>query len=440
MDIRDELTEKYGFEKPEKERTVKGFRCEWFKLSYNEIFERKKFPSKYIPIIPCYGKVLNVRGRDIYRGVIRYAKDPQRIYNYTRTASVEQVALAPKAPWVLEQSQLGDHKSMWEDANIKNYSTLIYKHKVGVAPPQRQAPPQPSAGWLSESQIADGDIDSSSGMYKSSLGAPSNERSGKAINARKVEGDVGTYHFHDNRSMSLWHSYTILVDMIPRVYDSNRVVKIAKFDNQKGEDTSQMIEINKVITDEESKQVVKMYDMSQGKYEIVVDVGASYTTQRQQASESMMELVQYAPQIADKIMDIIARNLDWAGADEIAERLKDNRPTEQQMQQMIGEAVAKALNSEQVQIKKFEAKTKRIKTIGDILGDGDKIEVELLKILDANNVSDEEIRGRAVKIVNQMGEELMQANASIEQKLPNPQQQPPGQGGQPQQQGGQMQP
>ena len=430
MDIRDELREEHGVTEPEKEREVEGWRCEWFELSFNEIFKRKDFPSKYIPIIPCYGKVLNVRGRDIYRGIIRHSKDPQRIYNYARTASVEQVALAPKAPWVMEESQLGDHKEMWEDANIKNYSTLIYKNKVGVPPPQRQSPPQPSAGWLAESQIADQDIDASSGMYKSSLGAPSNERSGKAINARKIEGDVGTYHYHDNRSMSLWHSYTILVDMIPRIYDTNRIVRIRKFDSEKGKDDEQMVEINKTITDDESKQIVKMYDLSQGKYEIVVDVGASYTTQRQQASESMMELVQYAPQIADKIMDIIARNLDWAGADEIAERLQDKRPTEQQMQQMIGDAVAKALNSEQMQIKKFEAKTKRIKTIGDILGDGDKIEVELLKILDDNDISDEEIRGRAVEIVSKMGEELMQANANIEGQLQPPQQQTPPMGGQ----------
>lgn len=438
MDVRDEL--KDNGVQPEKERTVEGYRCEWFELSSNEIFKRKKFPSKYVPIVPCYGKCLNVNGKDIFRGVIRYAKDPQRIYNYTRTASVEQVALAPKAPWVMAEGQLGDHKAMWENANIKNYSTLVYKHKVGIAPPQRQAPPQPSAGWISESQLADGDIDAASGLYKASLGAPSNERSGKAINARKVEGDVGTYHYHDNRAISLWHSYTILMDMIPRVYDTNRIIRIMQFDDTKSEDKPKMVEINKTITDRQTGKVVKMYDLSLGKYEVLVDVGAAYTTQRQQASESMMELVQYAPAVAERIMPIIARNLDWPAADEIAEVLKDQRPTAQQMQQIINEAVMKALDSEATQIKKFEAKTKRIKTIGDILGDGDKIEVELLKILDKNNISDEEIRGRAVQIVNQMGEELMQANINIEGQLPNPQQQPPAGGQQmPPQQGGQQQ-
>jgi len=421
-DIRDELT--LDGVKPEKTREVDCYKCEWFEVSANEVFNEKEFPSKYIPIIPCYGKELNVKGKTYYRGVIRYAKDPQRIYNYTRTASVEQVALAPKAPWVMEESQLGNHAKMWETANVKNYSTLIYKNKVGVPPPQRQAPPQPSSGWISESQIADQDIDAASGLYKASLGAPSNERSGKAINARKVEGDVGTYHFHDNRAMSLQHSYEILVDMIPRVYDSQRIIRIKKFDDQED-----MVEINKTIIDRQTGQVVKMYDLSIGKYDVVVDVGASYTTQRQQASESMMELIQYAPQLADRILDIIAKNLDWPGAEEISERLADKRPTQQQMQQIIAEAVGKAMNSEKMQIEKFNAKTKRMQTIGDILADGDKIEVELLKLLDANGITDEEIKARAIDIVQRMNDELMAANTNVESRLQPPQ--PQGQQGMP---------
>ena len=168
FDLRDELGEQGII--PEKERTVETYKVEWYKMSQNEIFEKGLIPSKYIPIIPCYGKELNVKGKTFYRGVIRYAKDPQRIYNYTRTASVEQTALAPKAPWVMEENQLGAHKTDWENANNKNTSVLIYKNVPGVAPPQRQSPPQPSSGWLTESGIADQDIDAASGMYKASLG------------------------------------------------------------------------------------------------------------------------------------------------------------------------------------------------------------------------------------------------------------------------------
>jgi hypothetical protein len=295
---------------------------------------------------------------------------------------------------------------LWESANTENHAVLPYKNKPGVPPPIRQMPPQPSAGWLSESAISDQDIDASSGMYKSSLGAPSNERSGKAINARKVEGDVGVYHYHDNRALSLQHSYEILVDMIPRVYDTERLVRIKKFD-----DKEEMVTINQQVFDNDNGWV-KIYDLSMGKYDVSVDIGASYGTQRQMASESMMELIQYAPQTAEKVMPIIAKNLDWPGADEIAEVLTEQPITPQQVQQEVQKAVGEALQNQGDQIKKFEAMTKRMKVVSDVLTDDDKINIEILKLLDENGISDDEIRSRAFEIVNQMKEQ----QAKVEQQ------------------------
>ena len=282
-------------------------------------------------------------------------------------------------------------------------------------------PPQPSAAWLSESSIADQDIDASSGLYKASLGAPSNERSGKAISERKMEGDVGTFHFHDNRAQSLQHTYEILVDMIPRVYDSERIVRIHKFD-----DKQEMVELNKKVFDEGSGKWVKMYDLSMGKYDVAVDVGASYTTQRQQSAESMMELIQYAPAIAERIMPIIAKSLDWHGADEIAEVLADKRPTQQEVQGQIQQAVTEAQNSEYVKGEKFKAMTQRIKVIGDMQTDDDKIEVELMKIMQDANISDQEMNQKIFELVQSMKEEqaglMMKAESDAQPPQPEPQQ------------------
>ncbi len=413
VDIRDELEEQ-GVT-PERTREVDAYTCEWFELTANKIFKRKAFPCKYIPIVPFYGKELNVKGKTIYRGVIRHAKDPQRIYNYTRSASVEQVALTPKAPYIAEESQIATHKAIWQNANQKNYSVLPYKHKPGVPPPFRVPPPMPSEGWIAESNLSDQDIDAASGLYKASLGAPSNERSGKAINARKTEGDVGTYHYHDNRALSLQHVYCILCDMIPRVYDTKRMVKIINPD-----ETDSMIEINQEMYDKESGQWVKIFDIAAGKYEIAVDVGASYTTQREMASQSMMELIQYAPELAGKILDLIAKNLDWPGADEIAERLKDNRMTPEQVVGEIEKAVQQALNSTaeqrknaEVEIKRFDSVTKRINAIADAMADDDKFEVEVLKMLDDEGFTDPEMRGYLTYAARNAREQKMIGEATI---------------------------
>ena len=411
IDIRDDLTEKGT--KPRKKRKATTYRVEWFKMGANDIFERNIFPSKFIPIVPCYGKELNVDGKTVYRGVIRFAKDPQRIYNYTRTASVEQVALAPKAPWVIEESQLGNHSALWHSANVKNHPVLIYKNKTGVSSPIRQAPPQPSSGWMSESALADQDIDAASGMYKASLGAPSNERSGKAINARKTEGDVGVYHFHDNKAKSLKHTYEILIDMIPRVYDAERIVRI-----KTPEEKEEMITINQSVFDGGSQSWVKIYDLSIGKYEVSVDVGASYTTQREMASQSMMELIQYAPQLAPKILDLIAKNLDWPGADDIANRLKEKAPSPEEIQQAIQQAVEQAVNGQEMKLKEFDAMTRRMSALGKTKTDDDKVEIELLKLLDENGVTDQEIQSRAIEILRQISEHSMGSMQGSSQQSP----------------------
>lgn len=401
-DIRDELTADGVV--PAKQREIEVNRCEWYEISACEVFKKKDFPSKYIPIIPCYGKELNVQGKTFYRGVIRHAKDPQRIYNYTRSASVEQVALTPKAPYIVEENQLGNHKQMWETANTVNYSALVYKHKAGVPMPVRVPPPQPSAGWIAESNLSDADIDAASGLYKASLGAPSNERSGKAINARKTEGDVGTFHFHDNRALSLQHSYTVLVDMIPRVYDNQRMVDIVRPD-----DKDDVITLNQTVVDRQTGEIKKVFDLSMGKYHITVDVGASYTTQREMASQSMMELIQYAPQLAERVLDLIAKNLDWPGADEIAARLEDKRLTPQEVQVEIQKAVEGALQArdldqkdEELEIKRYEATTKRINQIASAMNDDDELELELIKLLDENGTTDQETRNHVMGLATQI--------------------------------------
>jgi len=196
--------------------------------------------------------------------------------------------------------------------------------------------------------------------------------------------------------------------MIPRVYDTERLVRI-----QTVEDEEEMVQINQQIFDEGSNQWIKIYDLSMGKYDVAVDVGASYTTQRQMASESMMELIQYAPQLADKIIDLIAKNLDWPGADDIAERLKDNRPTMEQMQQQIqqaaAQAVEQALNGEQHQLDTFKAQTERMAKMRKAENDDDSLEIELIKLLEE---SDEDIRGRVTELISQLNEGDAQTGVS----------------------------
>jgi hypothetical protein len=318
-----QVEDKYKSEKIRVQRTkeVKVSKVEWYKMTAAEILETpREFPSFSIPIIRCVGKELNVRGYDYFRGIVRHAKDAQRMYNYNRTAQVEQVALQPKVPFLVTPDQVETFEGLWDRANKENLPYLLYNHVDGVPPPRRETPPIPSQAHMMNAMSDDADMDATTGQYKASRGEPSNEKSGKAIRERKIEGDVAAYAYHDNKNLALKQTGRILVDMIPRIYDTPRIVRILN-----PEDNDDFIELNKKIVGINGK-VTRIHDLAAGRYDIRVSTGPSYTTMRQESRESMMAFAGALPESAALISDLIAESQDWPKADVIAERLKKTLP------------------------------------------------------------------------------------------------------------------
>lgn len=280
-----------------------------------------EFPSRWIPIIPVFGKELNVNGETIYRGVIRHAKDAQRNHNYWMTAATERVALSPKAPYVGPAKAFSGFEHLWETANSKNHGYLPYNDTASERP-RRESPADFPAAEL---QMAASNVDemkATMSLFDASLGAQSNETSGKAILARQREGDTANFAFADNLTRGIEHLGRVLVDMIPRVYDSQRVMRIRNQD-----ESEDFVEIN--VTDAEGN---RYHDITTGKYDVVAKVGPSFTTQRIEAAESLLEFMQAVapsnPQVPLAIADLIASNMDWPGADELARRLRKLVPPE----------------------------------------------------------------------------------------------------------------
>jgi len=284
--------------------------------------EPKVWPGKWIPLMVVWGNEIDVEGEVIHSGIIRPAKDAQRLYNYSRSAFAERVALTPKAPWVAAEGQIEDYADEWATANVENHSVLRYRpvslNGQPVSPPIRQTAADIPAGFAQDMQISEHDIQGAIGMYAASLGAPSNERSGKAIMARQKEGDVGTFHYHDNLNRAIRHCGRILVDLIPKIYDSSRVVRILGYDGTPSE-----AEINPMIPTASQKIGMRMmYNLGVGKYDVSISTGPSYNTLRQEASSAMMEMVQANPALMQVIGDVMVKNMDWPGAEEMSERLK----------------------------------------------------------------------------------------------------------------------
>lgn len=309
-------------------RKVKGKKVVWYKISGKDVLEGPTdTPFSHIPLIPVVGKELVVDGRTIFRGVIRHAKDAQRMYNYARTAEIETVALQPKVPYIASDKQVAGYEGMWKNANRQNLGVLIYKSGTGDPSPQRQPTPMLSQGNVNLSLQAKDDIKGTTNMHDASMGAEGNEQSGKAILARQREGDTGNYSFIDNLSRSIGHLARILVKAIPRVYDTQRLVRLRFPDG-----TDDLIEINRTEFDEETRQEVTINDLSVGKFDVICKTGPSYNTQREEAAEGITAFIQALgntdPITAKALTYLAVKNMDWADSDKVMEVIKKGLPPE----------------------------------------------------------------------------------------------------------------
>ena len=376
--------------KPIRSREVDIKQVKYCKINGFEVLERNDWAGSHIPVVRVIGNEFEVDGRLYLSGIVRNAKDAQRMYNYWTSQEAEMLALAPKAPFIGYGGQFEGYENQWKTANTTNWPYLEVNPDVtdgqgGTLPlPQRSQPPMAQNGLIQAKMGASDDIKGATGQYDSSLGATSNERSGKAILARERQADTGTYHYVDNLARAVRCVTRQLVDLIPKIYDTERIARII------GEDgTSDMARVNpdqpepvKKIVNEQGIVIQKVYNLGVGKYDVCVTTGPSYMTKRQESLNAMTELLQGNPELWAVAGDLFIKNMDWPGAQEMAKRFaktidpkllgdEDESPemqaAKQQMQAMGQEMeqmhqmlqnVQKSFENRDLEIQEFESKIK----------------------------------------------------------------------------------
>jgi len=339
-----------------------------------EILEENEWLGQYLPIIPVYGEEINVEGKRYYRSLVHHAMDAQRMFNYWRTTATELVALAPRVPFIGEEGAF-DADPNWLTANSQSHAFLMYNK--GSQMPQRQPlDGGAAAGAMSEALASSDDMKAIIGMYDASLGQRSNETSGRAIMARQREGDVNSFHFIDNLARSIRQVGCVLLDLIPKVYSGQRIVRIIGTDDEEqvARIKSSAAEDNDDEGQEQQEGIEHVYDLGLGRYDVAVDTGPSFTTKREESAQQMTEFLRSFPDAAPVIGDLVAKAMDWPQAEEIAERLKAmNQQGPEGMPPQIGEMIQQG----QQQIQQLTAENAQLKQKADL--DNKKLQIEAYK-------------------------------------------------------------
>lgn len=410
-----------------KSREIAEPEIEWFKLAGDKITDREEWLGKYIPIVPFIGEETVIDGVMDRKGHTRSQIDAQRIYNYWASAAVEQVALQTKSPYVARADAIEGREEQWATANLKNWSVLVHnaldEQGNPIPPPAREPPPQMAQAYIQGMTIARQDLMSVTGQYQAELGMPSNERSGIAIQQRQRQGDTATYHYIDNQAKAIRQVGRILIDLIPKIYDTRRVVMTLAEDGDENrvmvdpqaQESHQFVgpgpngqpqplspgDAQKLQEDPEQPDPSIIFNPSVGTYDVEADVGPAYGTQRQEAANAFSQIMAQNPAAFQVVGDFWAANSDFPGAQELADRLKRGLPpqyragpdpqvqqVQQQAQQAIGKAQQLLQNADQEiaqlkqqlatiqmqkqdkddenKIKDYDAETRRLAAVGNI--------------------------------------------------------------------------
>lgn len=300
----------------------------WCKATAGAIIERTKIMCRWIPVFPVWGNETDIQGKVFRSGIIRHAKDPAQMYNFWMTSATEEVSLRPKVPYIGAEGQFEGHEKQWGQANTQSFAYLEYTpvslDGTLAPPPQRSPMADVPVGVLQMALHANDDIKAVTGLFDSSLGNRGNATSGIQERSQQRQGDTANFHYTDNLNRSIRHCGRCIVDMIPHYYDAPRVARVMQEDG-----TVKSTDVNQPKIDPMTQQITEVLnDLTVGDYDITISNGPSYSTLRQEAVENMVQLGSSWPKLLEVAGDKLIANMDWPGADEVAERIKKTMPAE----------------------------------------------------------------------------------------------------------------
>lgn len=289
---------------------------EQYILNRNRILHADtNYRGRKLPIILVVGEEKHIDGKREYKGIVRDVKDMQTLLNLSKSMTADWIARASQAQYLYTPEMVEGFERIWDSPNLSGFSGLPYNGTAGK--PERQDPPPPPVGTMQVSAEADADIRAAIGIRDPLEKLPANIAT-KTIEAQISQSNIGTLEYIDRLKDAVKMCGEIIVDLIPHYFGYEHVREIQGLDDQ-----ITTVQLNKPY--EENGETV-MHDLTAGRYAVTISDGPSYESQRSEASEMLMEAAQAYPQLMQIAGDIIFRNRDFEGSQEIADRLRSQLP------------------------------------------------------------------------------------------------------------------
>lgn len=381
----------------------------------NEDGSEALYPADAIGIVPVYGYWGISNGQMTYCGIPRRARNPQRAYNYHQSELLAFMSQAPKSPWMAPVRAIRGLEALWDRASIESRSYLPY-HDIDENGAAINAPARSNVSTNLQNHIAGAeqalhDLEASIGMYQANLGAPSNEQSGVAIDARKQQGEASTSHFPQNLAGSLGQVGRIIMQMVPKLIDTKRVQRIMGID---------MTPSSVTINPEQEKGLEQHDDgisinPNVGSYDVRVVVGTSFSTQRSQAQTALSEVMRNNPEMTPAIAPLWAQTLDIPNADKLAQVLAAMAPPA--VQAILNPDTSKQPKAEELLQQNEQLKKglqEAINHAHDAQAEADQAQEKLADKDEANRVAQYEAETNRLKVT---GANEQQIQAIVQQLL-----------------------
>jgi hypothetical protein len=356
--LQPDVQAQYKLRNDLRKRPVKRPKLTWYKLAGDgEQLDSRELAGRYIPIVKVVGEELEIDGEIDRKGHTRGMKDAQRMYNYWSSAGVEFGALQGKQPYLAPAEAIEGYEEYWNNINTSNQPYLPYnafdENGNTIPMPQRQQPPVAAPMYMSGMQVAAEELKMASGQYDSSLGRSGNATSGRQEFAQQQKGDTATFHFRDNLARAIRYTGKILIDLIPKIYDTPRIAQILGEDGKDGEvhiDPAMKVPYREE-QDPSTNEIKRIFNPAIGRYDVRTGSGPSYSTRRQEAFYTLTDMASRNPQVMQVAGDLVMKAADFPMAEELAERFEKTLPPNlkgkegaspevQQMQQQLQQAQA----------------------------------------------------------------------------------------------------